>query len=88
MPEQVGKPANDREPESKTLFAATRRLDLVKFLEYGFLLVLADADSRIFDLDVASAIALKTTHGYFAFICVTDRVTDEILNNLTQQIGV
>ena len=88
MLEQVRKPAHNGETEAESLLVSTGRPDLMKFRKNGFLLVFADTNARVLDLNTALAITLHALQFHFALVRVTDRIANEILNNLAEQIRI
>ena len=86
--QQVSQATDDRQSEAEAFLAAAFRLDLVELLENVLLLVFADADARVPDLDAATAIALAAIQLYLAPVGVADRSGEQVLDECALQVRV
>ena len=88
MIQQIGEPAHDGKPQSKSFLVTTAGPYLVKLYEYLLELILFDADTCVSDFNMAMPITFDTLHRYFSRVGISDRVRDKVLNNLAEQIRI
>ena len=86
--EQVGKTLDNCQPKPKTFFTCTRRLALVELPKYFFELVFVDSNACIDHANDSIAIPRVALQAHAAFICIADRIRHEILDDLSEKVGV
>ncbi len=86
--EQIAETPHDCQPQPKALLAALRISHLVEFAENFLELILTDADAGILDLEAAAAIHPRATKVDLSPVGIADRIADQVLDDLAQQVRV
>ena len=88
MIEKICQPPDYCKTKTETFFARSRCLALVKLSKNLFDLICLDSDAGIGHFKTTLTVPLDARHSNFAFLRVTNRVGDQVANNLGEQVRI